>query len=358
MIHLDDVLDPDFWEDEEPLVMDGHPELEAGSETQEELRSHLLFRTSGSSGTLKWIALSKSALWWSAERVVEHLKITSDDVLVLALPVYHVGGFGIVARAQIATCCFLEFCERWEPKAFADFCHQEEVTIASLVPTQVRDLVDAEVPSPPSLRALVVGGGALESELAEKAISLGWPVLASYGMTEAASQIATQCAPGESGLPLIDGWEARMEGDQLAVKGEGLLSAIVTVGKDGFQIHDPKVEGWFLTSDLVDLQGRSLEVLGRADRKVKILGELVDLAALEKFWSQKTGGEVAIIARADERRGKTLHLFYEGDDSEIEAWNSSFPGPERLRDWTLLAQLPYTKLGKINRLMLSEFSRD
>ena len=136
--------------------------------------------TSGSSGTLKWIALSKSALWWSAERVVEHLKITSDDVLVLALPVYHVGGFGIVARAQIATCCFLEFCERWDPKVFADFCHQEGVTIASLVPTQVRDLVDAEVAAPPSLRALVVGGGALESELAEKAISLSWPVFASY----------------------------------------------------------------------------------------------------------------------------------------------------------------------------------
>ena len=64
MIHLDDVLDPDFWEDKKPLVMDGHPELQAWSETQEELRSHLLFRTSGSSGTLKWIALSKSALWW------------------------------------------------------------------------------------------------------------------------------------------------------------------------------------------------------------------------------------------------------------------------------------------------------
>jgi hypothetical protein len=91
---------------------------------------------------------------------------------------------------------------------------------------------------------------------------------------------------------------------------------------------------------------------------VKILGELVDLDALEKFWSQKTGGGVAIIARADERRGKTLHLFYEGDDSEVEVWNSTFPGPERLRGWTLLAQLPYTKLGKINRLMLSEFSRD
>ena len=78
MIHLDDVLDPDFWEDKKPLVMDGHPELQAWSETQEELRSHLLFRTSGSSGTLKWIALSKSALWWSAERVVEHLKILNS----------------------------------------------------------------------------------------------------------------------------------------------------------------------------------------------------------------------------------------------------------------------------------------
>ena len=66
------------------------------------------------------------------------------------------------------------------------------VTHTSLVPTQVHDLVKADLRAPETLKAIVVGGGHLDAATGRLARTLGWPVLASYGMTEAASQIATQ----------------------------------------------------------------------------------------------------------------------------------------------------------------------
>ncbi|MDA7877058.1 AMP-binding protein [Akkermansiaceae bacterium] len=358
MVTLDDLLLPDFWESAAPLVMDGNAALQIWAKSQPDLQGHLLFRSSGSAGVLKWIALSKSALWWSAERVVDYLKITSDDALVLALPVHHVGGFGLVTRAQVAHCCFLEYAESWSPVGFAEFCEQEEGTITSLVPTQISDLVREKITAPASLRAVVVGGGRLDDDLASAARALGWPLLASYGMTETASQIATQESGDEVDLPLIPGWEVRLDNGLLAVKGEGLLSGIVTASKGTFELYDPKSEGWFLTSDLAELHDGSLRILCRSDRRVKVLGELIDLDALEDFWTEKTGAPTALVALPDERRGQTLHLSFEGKADLIESLNTSLPGPERLASWESLAALPRNGLGKIDRSVVTRIHLD
>ncbi len=98
----------------------------------------------------------------------------------------------MAARAFAAGCGFSEFGRRWDAPAFAAWLAENQVTHTSLVPTQVHDLVAAGVQAPVSLRAIVVGGGHLDAATGRAARALGWPVLASYGMTEAASQIATQ----------------------------------------------------------------------------------------------------------------------------------------------------------------------
>ena len=357
MVTLDDIILPDFWESDRALVMDGNSDLQNWVAGQAALQGHLLFRTSGSTGLMKWIALSRAALQWSAERVVDYLKITPEDNLALALPVHHVGGFGLVARAQVAHCCLSEFAERWSPEGFGDFCEQEKVTLTSLVPTQVRDLVAAGKSAPGSLRAAIVGGGSCSPDLATEARALGWPILASYGMTETASQIATQVSGSEGDLPLIPGWEARIENQRLAVRGEGLLSGIVTSSDSSFELNDPKKEGWFLTSDLAQITENGIRILGRHDRRVKILGELVDLDALEKFWLQKTGGPAAVIAIPDKRRGQNLHLFLE-EKAAVEGINQSLPGPERVHSWTYRKPLARTPLGKLDRSVMTRFHLD
>ena len=344
----DSLRGPEFWNSNAPFLMEAHSELDEWLSKRADLERNVIFRTSGSSGVQKWVALSKSALLWSAERVVEHLGMNSTDVSALALPTHHVGGFGMVTRCELSGSALVELEGRWSAENYLELCLREKVTITSLVPTQVRDLVSQNFQAPTSLRTVIVGGGSLEMDLEKKARALGWPVVPSYGMTETGSQIATG-----QGLPLIKGWRASVSDERLKVKGEGLLHGIITENEGGFEFHDPKEEGWFLTSDLAVLSGNHLTIMGRSDRRVKILGELIDLTTLEQFWSEKTGAEVAIITRPNERRGFDLVLFYTGNNSEISQLNENLPGPERILEWKLLPRLPRTPLGKIDRLNLA-----
>lgn len=298
----------------------------------------------------KWIALSDEALRWSARSVIEALEITSADVLGLALPEVHVGGFGVGERARISGARLARFEEKWDAGDFSEWCEEESVTVLSLVPTQVHDLVAAGCRAGNSLRVIVVGGGTLEEELSEQAQALGWPVVPSYGMTETCSQVAT----GE-GLPLLPGWEAKIVEGCLALKGRGLLTAVIRREEGGFSAMDPKVDGWFLTQDRVELREGGLLILGRADRLVKVLGELVDLESLEKFWRAELGGEVAIVTRPDDRRGRGLYLFFEGRSEKLVSINATLPGPERLMGWEKVANLPRSPLGKIDRVALMKF---
>ncbi|MGJ8695889.1 MAG: AMP-binding protein [Verrucomicrobiaceae bacterium] len=336
-----------------PLLMDRDGGLQDWAAGQEELRGTVIFRTSGSSGVEKWVAIAREALEWSADRVIGHLGLGGDDVFGLALPVCHVGGFGVVVRAERSGGRLVELEGKWSVEGFVRLCEEEGVTVSSLVPAQVKDLVAAGVRGPEGLRVVVVGGGSFEDELAAEARELGWPVVASYGMTETGSQIAT----GE-GLPLIEGWEVRVREGLLEVRGGGLLSGVITRVGEGFEFVDPKVEGWFRTSDRVEVDGGKLRVLGRADRRVKVLGELVDLEALEEFWSEVTGGEVALVTEPDERRGLRLHLFFEGGGEGIGGKNEGLPGPERLEGWTNLKRLPVSSLGKIDRAEMIKIHRE
>ena len=352
-VTLDLLRGPEFWNSNASLLMERHAGLDAWLSKRADFNRDVIFRTSGSTGVQKWVALSKTALAWSAERVVEHLGMNSADICALALPTYHVGGFGMVARCELSGSSLVELEGRWSARSYADLCTREKVTISSLVPTQVSDLVSQNLQAPESLRTIIVGGGSLDPALAKKARFLGWPVVPSYGMTETGSQIAT----GEN-LPLIKGWQVSVCDERLKVKGDGLLHGIIMEKNGSFEFHDPKNDGWFLTSDRAELSGNHLSVLGRADRRVKILGELVDLTTLEKFWAEKTGGEVAIVTLPNERRGLDLILFYTGDCAEISSLNDQLPGPERILEWKLLPELLRTSLGKIDRLNMAKIYSD
>ncbi|MEN8773677.1 MAG: AMP-binding protein [Akkermansiaceae bacterium] len=314
---------------------------------------HRFFRTSGSSGEEKWVALSNRALEWSARSVIEALEISSQDVLGLALPVIHVGGYGLMLRAKISGATLIEFESCWNPEDFTHWCDVNAVSISSLVPTQVHDLVKIQASCPTSIRKIVVGGGELDEGLAGRARLLGWPVIPSYGMTETSSQVATG-----DGLPLLPGWDAKIVEGRLALKGGGLFTSIIRKKDGGFVAEDPKMDGWYVTNDRCDLSGEGLRILGRADRLIKVLGELIDLEGLENFWRNKLGCEVALVTRPDERRGVNLLLFHEGTEMDLMDWNSSLPGPERISDAIAVDLLPRSVLGKIDRSALSKFHAD
>lgn len=319
-----------------------------------DLPGHTWLATSGSGGTLKIVALSRDALAASAAAVNAHLAAISRDVWLNPLPLFHVGGLGIVVRAELAGSSWVS-CPRWDPEVFVHMAAESRATLSSLVPTQVFDLVARNIPAPGHLRAVVVGGGALDHGLFLRACALGWPLLPSYGLTETASQVATT-APGQTdsdALPLLPHVEARV-GDSgvLSLRGPSLLTGWMVFHEDQPpRWEDPKDGGWLTTGDRAVLEGRYLRVLGRMDDLVKIRGELVDLATLERALQVRIGPDrVCLRVLPDERNGHSLHVVA-ADAPAADAARAAldifppFARPQSVE----IAPIQRTALGKIIR---------
>ena len=97
----------------------------------------------------------------------------------------------IYLRAALAGTAVHTLRGKWCPQAYADLMKSSGARWSSLVPTQVVDLVSLGLRAPSTAGCIIVGGGALDTETGRKARTLGWPVVQSYGMTEAGSQLAT-----------------------------------------------------------------------------------------------------------------------------------------------------------------------
>ena len=374
---------PDYWEDVRPDVR-FNP---VGSAIQQgmmdfvnaesRLAGHVLVATSGSSGEPKWIALSKRALVASASSVNAHLSAAQNDRWLCALPPFHVGGIGVFARAFAEGIPALTFDGRWRGRAeeFATLCETERITLTSLTPTQVHDLVTEQIHCPASLRAVIVGGGRLDKVTGQAARDLGWPVLASYGMTEASSQIATETLDALANpfvgdwLPVLEGWEVS---EKSGIRGPALFSGTVAESKNGgWQFNPASVdeEGWFQTADRVQLrQGRNqrpeLCFLGRSDDLVKRLGELVSMNGLRERLATATRRHDlsgTVIALPDARSGARFVAVFEriGRDDQraqesVNACNVAGAPFERIDEIRFVPNLPRTELGKIAYSLLSK----
>lgn len=365
------LIDPAFWTSPEPLAV-GDSDMSAWAMGVDELEGHVLFQTSGSSGSPKWIALSKTALQWSAAAVNRHLLVDERACWGLTLPLNHVGGFGVVARSYEAACRLAGYNWKWNPLRFSEWCASSDVTHVSLVPTQVFDLVKAGLKAPVSLRVVVVGGGRLEESIGRAARALGWPVLASYGMTETGSQIATQplqllSSPYQPApLPLLDIWEVANDGEgRLLVTGPALFSGIV-IEDGGGRVWQPRTDVWHATGDRVLADGRLLTPLGRMDSMIKVLGELVDPEAIEReliglSHEELKAGSFAVVALPDERAGHRLIPVFEQAvatsliERTLASYAAACPGYRKLAEPVMVERIPRSDLGKIRRAELTSF---
>lgn len=254
--------------------------------------------TSGTTGSPKGIVLSRRAFLASARASAENLRWYEDDRWLLGLPLAHVGGLSIVTRCLIARRTVVV------PAAVADgrrldagglvhVIESQRVTLLSLVPTQLEWLVSLDPPwqPPPHLRAVLLGGAPARRSLLERAADLGIPVLTTYGLTEACSQVTTQprgtVNRGDmgAGLPLA-GTEVRLgEHGVIELRGPTLLSHYFPEGRA--PLDD---EGWFRTDDVGCFDERGmLHVVGRRSECIITGGENVYPADVESILEQCPG---------------------------------------------------------------------
>lgn len=331
-------------------------------------RALAIVATSGSSGRPKGVVLSRRAFLAAAAASAANLGWRDDDRWRLALPLAHVGGLSILIRCLVARrAVVVAPSGPFDPARLAHDVEGRRITLLSLVPTQLRRLLELEPPWPPPahLRAILLGGAAASPALLAAADDRGWPVLATYGLTEACSQVATQRPGtrnrGELGCgPPLPRVEVRVREGVIEVRGPTLLSGYLPEGSGPEPIT---AEGWLRTGDLgrLDEAGR-LHVLGRCDEVIVTGGENVHPAEVEAVLEAHPAIAAAcVFGVTDAVWGQGIAAALVGisplSDGELSSFLAErLAGFKRPRRIAWLSELPQTATGKLDRRRVAELA--
>ena len=308
--------------------------------------------TSGTTGRPKAAQLTVAAHLANARASVETLRMDDSSSYLCNLPLFHVGGIATAIRCAVAGAT-LVLHERFDAGATADAL-ASGVTHASLVATTLQRLLASGDRYPPTVRAVLVGGGPVAAELLARARAAGLPVLHTYGLTEAASQVTAERlgdADGRTAGWPLPGIEVRVVDGEIEVRGPTLMRGY---------FGEPARRGWFRTGDLgtIDERGRLVVHARRTDLIVSG-GENVYPAEIEATllrhpdvlectvvpWSDDEFGQVACAAVVGRRTLSEAELR-----DHCRALLASFKVPRR---FVAIDALPRNAAGKPDRAALA-----
>ena len=148
--------------------------------------------TSGTTGRPKGVELTFDNHFFSAMASAMRLGLDVQDCWLSCLPLFHVGGQAVVLRSCLyGTAVNLH--PKFDTAAVSHCLDTQAISLISLVPTMVYRLLDyrGKRPWPSSLRHVLAGGAAASPDLVARCHALNIPLSTTYGLTEAASQVAT-----------------------------------------------------------------------------------------------------------------------------------------------------------------------
>lgn len=331
--------------------------------------------TSGTTARPKLVRLPLDRLVASAAAWNAFLPPATGWLLSLGLA--HVAGLGILWRAAAAGVPIVVPAETDAPGLLDAIAISARggvhVSHLSLVAAQLDGLLDATAdgPPPPSIRALILGGGPIPEALVRRAIAAGWPVVPSYGMTETASGVVALPAADAGQHPGTVG--RTLPGVQLRIAEDGEIQVRGPMRFAGY-LDDPDAttaaltpDDWLRTGDLgrLDADGR-LTVDGRADDLIVSGGENISPAEVEAALAAHPAvADVAVTGVQDRTWGQVpvAVVAFRPDvvtpsDEDLVAHARArlarFKVPAR---FVRVASLPRTTLGKVERRALAALIR-
>jgi O-succinylbenzoic acid--CoA ligase len=276
--------------------------------------------TSGTTGHPKGAYLTFRNLIWSAMASVTRLQTQADDRWLACMPLFHVGGLSILIRAAVSGSTVVLH-DRFDETALDHAIEERGITGVSFVPAMLDRWLNHRRGrhTPRSLRVALVGGGPLSGSLHRKGIASGCPVVPTYGLTEAASQVAT-LSPAEIGhhpstvgraLPGTRLRIAAEDGRPLPADREGEIQVAAPTVMAGY-LNRPEetqrvlADGWLRTGDVGLLTEEGyLRVLDRRTDLIVSGGENVYPREVEEALAAHPGVlDVAVIGVDDRRFGK------------------------------------------------------
>ncbi len=341
----------------------------------------LVLHTSGTTSRPKIVPLRHINVTASAYHIGDCLALTPDDVCLNIMPLFHIHGLIAATLASLAAggsvVCTPGF------NAFRFFAQFEDARPSwyTAVPTMHQAIEglaarNREIIAGGRLRFIRSSSASLPPQVMEAVeCAFGVPVIESYGMTEAAHQMASNPLPPK---PHFAGSVGVAAGPDIAVMDEtgqilpqGELGEIVIRGRNvtaGYENNPAAnaaafVDGWFRTGDqgfldaqgYLRLTGRLKELINRGGEKISPIEVdtiLMDHPAVEQALTfamphPKLGEEVACAIVLREGLAATDHELRDFAGSRLAA----FKVPRKI---IFLLEIPKGATGKLMRIGLAE----
>ena len=299
------------------------------SEDRERLA--VLLYTSSTSGRPRAAMLSHRALLANIEQAatVEPPTLTSSDVVLGVLPLFHVYGLNAVLGQTLRQQARLVLVDGFDRDDSLRVVHDEEVTVLPVAPPvfahwqSVHDLRERLA----GVRLVLSGSAPLSRELVREFTErTGLEVHQGYGLTEASPVVTSTLCSRRSARELAEvgsvgaslpGVEVRLvdeaghpvigdDAGEVAVRGANLFSGYWPEGADG-----PGADGWYATGDVgfLDPDG-DLVLVDRLRDVVVVSGFTVYPREVEDVVAELDGvAEAAVIGTADPRTGEAVVAY-------------------------------------------------
>jgi|GEM_PF-113411 len=328
----------------------------------------LIVPTSGSTGAPHLVVHTRSSLLAALSASAARLGAPSPESRwLLSLPFSHVGGVMILLRCLAAGACVVV---GPLPKAPADvlrLLRDRRVTHLSVVPTQLRRwLEDPEFAFPPSVECVLVGGADASPSLRRLAAKRGAPVVYSYGLTEMASQVATQAPSLLQHQSVRSGVGTALPTVELALTGDGRLRVGGPMLMRRYLGESAPIEqGLLTTSDAGQLTVEgTLSLVGRLDDLIITGGENVTPSSVESVLAEVGGVlDVCVLGQPSDDWGQQVVALIVASRPDIDwsaleldlkaAAHARLPPFARPKAYHLRGALPLLESGKIDRPRLT-----
>ena len=340
----------------------------------------LILHTSGSTGRPKRVPLTHAQLSISARNVAETYDLTSRDVSLCVMPLFHVHGLVASTLATLATGGTVVVPAKFNPLSFWRVASDYGATWYSAVPTLHQLLVARAQPGAKpagaeKLRFIRSCSASLSPQLMnDLEAAFGAPVLEAYGMTEAAHQMASNPLPpalhkpasvgpntGTTTIGIMDGAGNLLKAGE---RGEVVIRGANVIR--GYE-NNPEANassftnGWFRTGDqgyldedgYLLLTGRLKEMINRGGEKIApreidevLLGHPAVAEAVAFGTPHPTWGEevaAAVVLKSDASEADLIAYCRER--------MADFKRPKQIH---ITSAIPRTATGKIQRRVVAQ----
>jgi acyl-coenzyme A synthetase/AMP-(fatty) acid ligase/peptidoglycan/LPS O-acetylase OafA/YrhL len=334
----------------------------------------VLLSTSGSTGSSKWVRLSRQNIGSNAVSIADYLSLTASDRAPMALPFQYSYGMSVVnshlavgaaivlMEGSVFEGTFWETFKRCGCTSFAGVPYSFDLIEQAGIRTAQFD----------NLRYMTQAGGRLEparvQQWVERGRAEGWDFYVMYGQTEASPRISylppsmALTTPSSIGIPIPAG-EMWVEDEHGAVLADGISGELCYRGPNtmmGYAQSDVDLRlgqgsDVLRTGDVARrLPNGAFEIVGRKSRFVKLFGLRIGLDEVEKRL-EEMGLEAVCVAREE-----VLYVVQAKDsvatdidnlDQKLAAWLGL---PARSFRIVHLDTLPRQMSGKVDYLSIGE----